>query len=326
MSGSSQALTLRSPLHRITTRLHADDGADPEAPARAEAAREADPTPGSSHASSSGARSLRFIVAAKRPARHLSLAVLAASVAACTATGDFGRPAPSVWTNVLLPAIGDVAVRERGGAVSSFPLTDLEEELRNRSWRFLMPAYDRGWFDRLVADFTRTRVLPANAFPSDRTAYYRALVGDPFASPASRFRRIGEDAEADRLLIDPFGEVAARVIAADRARLRGLAYMRDLSADEVGEASARVIENRCLIAWVRSELQFRTESYRYALEHAFLAMPQDQAIEAEGDVRALDLYRRRLDGLPVPGWLHGECVTAAVEPLPRPKKPLVVKD
>jgi hypothetical protein len=251
---------------------------------------------------------------------------MASALAACTATGDFGRPAPSIWTNALLPAIGEVASRERGIAVSSFPLTDLEKELRDRSWRFLMPAYDRSWFDRLVADFARTRVLPANAFRSDRTAYYRALVGEAFASPASRFRRIGEDAEADRLLIDPFGEVAARVIAADHARLRGLAYVRDLSADDVAQASARVIENRCLIAWVRSELQFRTDSYRYALEHAFLAMPQDQAIEAEGDVRALDLYRRRLDGLPVPGWLNGECVNAPVEPLPRPKKPLVVKD
>jgi hypothetical protein len=254
------------------------------------------------------------------------LLILASALASCTATGDFGRPAPSVWSNAVLPMVGDAATRERGVAVSSFPLTDSEEELRNRSWRFLMPAYERSWFDRLIADLTRTRVLPANAVASDPTAYYRALVAGPFASPASRFRRIGEDAEADRLLIDPFGGVAARVIAADRARLRGLAYMRELSVDEVAQASARVIENRCLIAWVRAELRFRTQSYNYALEHAFLAMPQDQAAGAERDVRALDLYRRRLDGLPVPGWSQGECVTAPLGPQPRPGKPLVVKD
>jgi hypothetical protein len=241
-------------------------------------------------------------------------------------TGDFGRPKPSVWNSLILSPMGDIAAQDRGEPVSAFPLTDLEQELRNRSWRFLTPAQDRAWFDRMLADLTRSRVLPASDHPSDPRSYYQSLVAGPFASPASRFRRISEDAEADLRLLDPFGAVAARVIAADRARLRSLAFVRDLTEDQVADASARVVENRCLIAWVRAELRERTDSYRYALEHAFIAMPQDQAAETERTIKALVLHRHVLDGLPVPSWRNGVCINAAVEPLPRRAKPLVIKD
>jgi hypothetical protein len=257
-------------------------------------------------------------------------------LSACAETGDFGRAKPGVWNSLVLPAAGAMAARERGEPVSGFPLTDLEEELRDRAWRFLMPAQERPWFDRLMADFVRTRVLPPRAQPSDPRRAYEALVAEDFASPASRFRRIGEDAEADRRLVGPFGAVAERVIAADRARLRSLGFVRDLDAGQVADASARVIENRCLIAWVRAELYERTQSYRYALERAFVAMPQDEAVGAERAVRALDRHRRSLDLLPIPAWGQGACLTAQaeprrVEPLPPavPRgtaRPLVVKD
>jgi hypothetical protein len=253
------------------------------------------------------------------------------ALGACAETGDFGRPKAGVWNDLILPSAGDVAASRRGELVSNFPFTDAEEELRDRSWRFLMPAHERAVFDRMMSDYARTRVLPASAHPSDPRSYYQALSGEPFVSPASRYRRIGEDAEADLRLIDPFGAVAARVIAADRARLRSLAYVRDLAEDQVANASARVLENRCLIAWVRAELRERTQSYRHALEHAFVAMPQEQAIEAERTVKALDLHRRSLDALPVAAWRQGVCVTDYGEPRPVAARvpnarPLIVKD
>jgi hypothetical protein len=192
-----------------------------------------------------------------------------------------------------------------------------------------MPAHERSHFERVLSDLARTRVLPARMHPSDPRTYHGALVGEPFVSPASRFRRIGEDAEADLRLIDPFGAVAARVLAADRTRMRSLAYMRDVEAGEVTDASARVIENRCLIAWVRSELRERTVSYRYALEHAFLAMPQEEALEAERAVRALDRYRGVLDELPAPSWRQGMCIETAAPAVARAVRaspPAVVKD
>jgi hypothetical protein len=245
-------------------------------------------------------------------------------LAACTETGDFGRPKRGVWNDVILPAAGSVAARERGEPVSSFPLTDLEEELRDRSWRFLMPAHERARLDDTVANLVRTRVLPPEDHPDDPASYYQALTSETFTSPASRFRRIGEDAEADRRLVGPFGAVAWKVIQADRARLRSLAYMRDLTDAQIANAAARVAENRCLIAWVRAETAERLASYRYALEHGFLAMPQHQAVEAERAIKALEIHRRSLDALPVPVWSEGSCVEPPVVER-RMKVPLVTK-
>jgi hypothetical protein len=261
-----------------------------------------------------------------RIARVVLLAAAGLSLCACVQTGDFGRPQRGVWNDFVLPQAGAYAAAARGEPVSVFPYTDLEEELRDRAWRFLMPAQDRPSLDRTLADLARARVIPASEHPFDPTSYYRGLLSESFASPASRFRRIGEDAEADLRLVGPFAAVAARVIDADRARLRSLAYVGELSAADVAESAARVIENRCLIAWVRAETGERTQAYRYALEHAFIAMPQNEAAEAERAVKALALHRRTLDALPVPLWRDGTCVELSLtEKRTRRSPPLAVK-
>ena len=265
----------------------------------------------------------RVAAAAVRSGTLLSIS-LCTILSACADIGDFGRPRAGVWNDLVLPAVGTSAARGRGEPASIDPLTDAEGELRDRSWRFLMPAYPRQNFDMVLADLARSRVLPAAQVPFDVSAYYAALVGEPFASPASRYRRIGEDAAADLKLIDPFAAVAASVNAADRARLASLGYVRGLSAAETVEAKMRVAENACLIAWVRGALKERTQSYRYALEHAFVAMPQPEAADAERKVIALDRHRHALDALALA--CAGRPVEKRFYPAPTaPPKPLVRK-
>jgi len=214
--------------------------------------------------------------------------------------------------------------RARGEPVSSYRFTDDEEELRDRAWRFLMPAHERAWFEQHISELVRTRVLPVVAHPDDRTSYHRALTGQAFRSPASRYRRLSEDVEADMLLLGPFAEVAARVIAADRARLRSLSFVREIEEREIQEAAARVAENRCLIAWVRAEVHERSQAYRYALEHVFIEMPQHQAGPAERVIVALENHRRVLDRLPVPPLGNGACGVPAAGPRFIPKTALIV--
>lgn len=235
------------------------------------------------------------------------------ALAACAETGDLGRPRASVWNDLILPATGSIAAARRGEAVSSYPLTDAEDELRDRSWRFLMPAHERARFEAEVANLVRTRVLPAAYHPSDRRTYLAALTAAPFTSPASRFRRIGEDAEADARLIGPFARVALAVMEADRLRLKSLPFVDLLTEAEIADAAARVAENRCLVAWVKAELAERTDAYTYALEHAFIAMPQGEAVAAERAIKALVQHRLALDALPLPAWRNGACVIPAIE-------------
>lgn len=241
----------------------------------------------------------------------------------CVEKGDFGRPKQSLWNDVVLPRLGSKAARVRGEAVSGFPLTDAEDELRDRSWRFLMPAHERSKFDTRIANLVRTRILPPGVDTTDEGAYYRTVMGVRARSPASRFRRIGEDAAADAGLIAPFAEVASRVIAADEARMKSIAFVEDVSDREIANAVARVAENRCLIAWVREELAERTDSYSYAVEHAFVAMPQEQAIATERAIRDLDRHRSVLAGLPVPAWRDGACLRPAM--IRQGKRAVIVK-
>ena len=196
-----------------------------------------------------------------------------------------------------------------------------------------MPAHERSWFERIIANLVRTRVLPAELRPADITAYHRALLGGSFRSPASRYRRLSEDAVADARLTGPFAAVAARVIAADGARLRGFAHVRHLEEPHVHDALARVDENRCVIAWVRHETLARLESYRYALEHLFIEAPQNEAVPAERSLAKLAAHRAALDGLvgpPVPGAPCGAVVEelhVARGPVVAPGvAPLVAKD
>lgn len=199
---------------------------------------------------------------------------------ACTPErGDFGRPKATVLSEPVFPILGH--------SYSPAPYTDDEEELRARAWRFLTPAKERWYFDRLVNEFARTRVIPPDTVAEGPAYYFKALMAEPARSPASRYATITDDAFADRKLIAPFAAVAARVEASDRIRLRTIAAVPDLTPRESGWAITRVQENRGLIAWVCTRLGARLESYRYALDHLVAAAPQREAVEAERSVLAL---------------------------------------
>lgn len=266
--------------------------------------------------------------------RILAPLLLAALLAGCAQTGDFGRPAPSAW-NALVEGTGRVAARLRDEPVSRFALTDDETELRDRAWRFLMPAQEGGGFSRAVfvsalANMTRARVPPAAWHPSDPALYHAALVGGPSRSPASRYRRLSEDAIADARLLPVFAGLAARVVAADAVRLRGLPFVQTIDDAEVRDAAMRVAENRCLIAWVRHEAGARVAGYRFALERLLVETPQAEAIGPERALAGLEERRGVLEGLLPPGapalcGFPGEPALVALASPPF-APPLVTKD
>ena len=245
-------------------------------------------------------------------ARLLSLAgpIL---LGACAQEGDFGRPAPSAW-NGLVDATGAIAARERGEPSSLFPLTDDERALRDRAWRFLMPAETRVAFHDVLANLTRARVLPPAWRGDDVARYHDVLVTEPFRSAVSRYRRLSEDATADGRLIPPFAALATRVIEADGLRLRSLPFAGSLDDFDVRNAAMRVAENRCLIAWVRLETGLRVARYRFALEHLVVEMPGREALSAERAVGFLDARRPLLAAL-LPAEAEARCGLAAPAPV-----------
>lgn len=204
----------------------------------------------------------------------------------CAEKGDFGRPKETALSRIFTPLDGPTN--------SSFHYTDDEQELRDRAWRFLMPAKQRWFFDRVVYDAARSGYLPPEYFPETVSWYYEALKGEAFRSPASRFAQLASDVSADRQLLSVFAHIAARVMRADSARARAIPNVSDLSVEEWNDARIRMQENHALIGWVCYRASMRLQGFRYALEHGYVAMPQMEAVRAE---RVLLSYERDFEPL-----------------------------
>lgn len=217
-------------------------------------------------------------------------AALAAAVilAGCfQQTGDFGRRHDNIITGTFLPTTGQLAAAIRGEPMSVHPLTDDEQELRRRAWHFLMPGHEEAVFRMKLSELAYTRVLPP--FPyHGREAYHATLMSGPFRSVASRYRRLADDIESDRQLIFPFTRTAARVCQADRVRSAAIPHVGHLDEHTHSHALARMAENALLVAWVKTEMQRRSEAWRYALEHLVLEGPQREAIIAERALLAIE--------------------------------------
>lgn len=219
---------------------------------------------------------------------------LALSVCACVETGDFGRPTASVWNSGLAGA-GWYAAAARGEAVSGALLTDDEQELRTRSYRFRTPPQAGNGWTRVTSDAASARLLPGAAGALDGPTYWDSIASAPDRSPRARYQRVREDAEADRQLIDPFAAVACRVAETDRVRLSALDRTASLAPDERADAANRVDENRRVVAEVRVAILEREAAYRYALDRLVVESPDRDAVKAERALAGLAAGRRSLE-------------------------------
>lgn len=198
--------------------------------------------------------------------------------------GDFDRPRPSLLDG-LLPrqlTLGPVT------RIPGDPLTDAEEELRDRAYDLIRLPQRREEWKLILASARVARALPPSVLQFDAKAYGNMLVGLPFRSEAGRYGRLLDDIASDMVLFGPFLAVACRVIDMDVKRERSLAYVEGLTKDERDDALGRIAENRMIIGWVRRSLDERHWSYRYAAERLVIASPSPAAIEIE---RMIARYR-----------------------------------
>lgn len=238
-----------------------------------------------------------------------SVAIAALScllLAGCSTTGDLGRPRPNIFADQIAPTIGEWSARFRGEASSWFHLTDDEERLRDRAWRLVLPAHERSDFDREVSKLAHARILPVEAQSNDVSAYHRALTSGSFASQASRYNRLSEDANGDRLLLGQFRANALRVINADRARLRTLDASQEVPPEQRDPAWQRVVENEGLMLWVCERARFRLKSYRFSLDNLMVEMPSREAVRAERAIMALESELGPACNLPLIGDFRGK--------------------
>ena len=135
--------------------------------------------------------------------------------------GDFGRPSPSLPDGLIPRQFWKGPVT----GYSSFPITDLEEQLRDRSYALIRPNEPRGSWNIYIAGFQLAHLFPPAIAYYDHTEYARMLLWTPSRSEASLYYRLIEDMAADGQLTGPFVAVACAVdrIAMGTAGRPGLA-------------------------------------------------------------------------------------------------------
>ncbi len=201
--------------------------------------------------------------------------------------GDFGRKQESVFHDTILSTAGEYAAAARGEPVSSYRMTDDENELRNIAWDLVRPP--GGGTFRADHYFTMqwTRLAARDWYDADANDFYLLLRNGGLRSHETYYEILIEQARADASHLPLFRDAAMRVGKADSARR---AAFHALDADEAmrGEAEARIADNARLIAWVEESLHYRILAYRSALGRLMVELPSTKAVQAEASIDALE--------------------------------------
>ncbi len=226
--------------------------------------------------------------------RAVGSIALAGLLVACTGgarpVGDFGRAAPSFTHDTAMPAVGGWLARQRKEPYSDFNQTDQEGEMHNRVWRFLIAAHAKDWFYDTAVEWQRTRILPEvdRNFSVDR--YYNWLRTTQYESSRVRYSTVGRHIAADLDTVPGTFKSICEVVEVDRQRAIALANLSGLGPDEARNVANRKAENDIHIAWFVRALNYRYQSYSYALDHLLVETPHEQSLAVDEALRRMSGY------------------------------------
>ena len=228
--------------------------------------------------------------------RMIGIVALSGLLTACVArpVGDFGRASPGFTHDTAMPAIGKVSASMRKEPVSGFNKTDQEDEMHNRVWRFLIAPHAKDWAFDTSVELQRTRIIPPkdSYYRTDR--YYAWLKRTAYQSSRTRYSTVGAHVTTDiDTLPTTFAAICA-VIAVDRQRALALSGLRnDLPASAASDVAARKYENDAFIAWFVRALNYRHDSYRFALDSLLVETPHEQSLAVDGALQRLSAFVTR---------------------------------
>lgn len=228
--------------------------------------------------------------------RAISFVLLAGLTAACIArpVGDFGRAAPSFTHDTAMPETGDFVSWARGEPVSDFNKIDQEEEMHNRVWRFLVAAHAKDWFFDSSVELQRTRIIPPKDEYYTVERYYGWLKQRPYQSSRTRYSTVGSHITADIETIPRTFAAICAVIAVDRQRALALESLGGgLPPAMAHDVAARKYENDAFIAWFVRALNYRHDSYDFALDSLLVETPHEQSLAVDEALRRMSVYVAR---------------------------------
>lgn len=225
-----------------------------------------------------------------RPAVFGALVILTVGCVA-RPVGDFGRAAPSFTHDTAMPLAGDYLAGQREEAVSTFNRTDQEGEMHNRIWRFLIAPHSKDWMFDASVELQRTRIVAARDTEFTIERYYNWLKSTAYQSSRTRYATVGADAQADiDTLPTTFAAICA-VVEIDRQRAVALSGLRQgIPPDMGGEVAARKLENDASISWFVRALNYRYDSYDFALDNLLVETPHEQSLAVDEALKRLSVF------------------------------------
>ncbi len=225
--------------------------------------------------------------------RATTLLALSALLVACVArpTGDFGRAEPDIVHDTMMPFAGDRIATLRGEPVSGFNQTDQEKQMHDRVWRFLIAPHAKDWLFDTSVELQRTRIVPPKDARYRTDRYYGWLKSTHYQSSRTRYSTVGANITTDiDTLPTTFAAICA-VIEVDRQRAMALASLRrDLPASAGTDVAARKYENDAFIAWFVRALNYRFESYDFALDSLVVETPHEQSLGVDDALQRMSAF------------------------------------
>lgn len=164
------------------------------------------------------------------------------------------------------------------GSGQQFLKTDEEREMEARIHRFMTLPRNESWLVRLFAAQDGQAVV---------SAYYHGLKAQGFASSRGPYNRLRTDIQIDLASLPATFGAICRVQEIDRRRQLAVDSLVNVEPDLYAAATARLQENRYAIAQFSGALDFRYDSYVYALEHLIVETPHEQARAVDADLSGL---------------------------------------
>lgn len=227
--------------------------------------------------------------------RILGTALLAGLVVACAArpVGDFGRAQPSVLHDQVMPAVGTFMARQRREPVSDFNQTDQEREMHDRTWRYLVAAHAKDWMFDSEMELQRTRITRAKDWTYSTDRYYTWLKKTQYQSSRVRYATLGRHIIADiDTMPTTFASICA-VLEVDRNRKIALDNLTDLAPTAAHDVEMRRTENLWHIEWFVRAVNYRADSYSYALDNLLVETPHEQSVAVDASLRQLKAWAAR---------------------------------
>ena len=205
--------------------------------------------------------------------------------------GDFGRMAPGVVNDELVPLLEPNRKGMNGRPVDGFNLTDEEVEMRDRVWRFLVAPHAKDWAWPYTAEIRPVRA--GGGTPKQVAKYYRWLTGERYASSRVRYNTMAAHVGADNgTLAATFRSICA-VIEVDRQRGVAVAEIDSLEPAMLAGVDKRDRLNGAFISRFVLALNFRYQSYQYALDHFLVETPHRVAVKVDTALTELVVWVER---------------------------------